>query len=97
MRTLDIIWRACRIIIDIKLSCNEMSFNEAVGFLVANTEMKEQAAIAEVKRYTQTPSYALSYLLGKHMIKELKKSARNLKASVRRNFMIKCYTPGVCR
>ena len=86
MRTLDIIWRACRIIIDIKLSCNEMSFDEAVGFLVANTGMKEQAAIAEVKRYTQTPSYALSYLLGKHMIKELKKECKEFKGFSEKEF-----------
>lgn len=86
MRTLDIIWRACRIIVDIKLSCGEMSFDEAVGFLVANTEMKEQAAIAEVKRYTQTPSYALSYLLGKHMLKELKKECKEFKGFSEKEF-----------
>ncbi len=79
IRTLDIIWRACRIIVDIKLSIGEMSFDEAVDFLVKNTGMKKKAAIAEVKRYTQNPSYALSYLLGKHMIKELKEEYRRFK------------------
>jgi uncharacterized protein (DUF885 family) len=76
IRTMDIIWRACRILVDINLSCGEMGFDEAVQFLVENTGMKKNAVVAEVKRYTQTPSYALSYLLGKHMIKELKKEYR---------------------
>lgn len=79
IRTTDIIWRACRIIVDIKLSCGEMSFDEAVEFLVANTGMKKDAAVAEVKRYTQNPGYQLSYLLGKHLIKELKKEYEEFK------------------
>ncbi len=35
-------------------------------------DMDEESAEAEVKRYTQTPSYQLSYLLGKHKIDLLK-------------------------
>ena len=68
----DMIWRAVRIIVDVKLSRGEMSFEEAVEMLVKETGMSREAAVAEVKRYTQTPSYALSYLLGKHLILELK-------------------------
>ncbi len=69
----DMIWRAVRIIVDVKLSRGEMEFKEAVELLVKETGMSREAALAEVKRYTQTPSYALSYLLGKHLILELKK------------------------
>ena len=72
VQTLDSIWRATRIIIDVKLSCGKMSFNEAVDFLIEQTGMEKKAAIAEVKRYTQNPAYQLSYLLGKHLIKDLK-------------------------
>ncbi|NWF86409.1 DUF885 domain-containing protein [Candidatus Bathyarchaeota archaeon] len=68
----DVIWRAVRIIVDVKLSCGEMSFEEAVEMLVKETGMSEEAATAEVKRYTQTPGYPLSYLLGKHLILKLK-------------------------
>jgi uncharacterized protein (DUF885 family) len=68
----DVIWRAVRIIVDVKLSRGEMSFEEAVGMLVKETGMSEEAATAEVKRYTQTPGYPLSYLLGKHLILKLK-------------------------
>ena len=69
----DMIWRAVRIIVDVKLSRGEMTFDEAVEMLVKETGMSQEAATAEVKRYTQTPSYSLSYLLGKHLILQLKK------------------------
>ncbi|MDI6904617.1 MAG: DUF885 domain-containing protein [Candidatus Bathyarchaeia archaeon] len=72
----DTIWRAVRIIVDVKLSRGEMSFEEAVGMLVKETGMSREAAVAEVKRYTQTPSYALSYLLGKHLILKLKEEVK---------------------
>jgi uncharacterized protein (DUF885 family) len=68
----DMIWRAVRIIVDVKLSRGEMLFEEAVQMLVRETGMSEEAATAEVNRYTQTPGYPLSYLLGKHLILQLK-------------------------
>jgi len=70
------IWRAVRIIVDVKLSRGEMSFDEAVKMLVEETGMSKDGAVAEVKRYTQTPGYALSYLLGKHLILELKEKVK---------------------
>jgi len=68
----DVIWRAVRIIVDVKLHRGEMSFDEAVDMLVEEAGMSREAATAEVKRYTQTPAYPLSYLLGKHLILRLK-------------------------
>jgi len=68
----DMIWRAVRIIVDVKLARGEMRFEEAVDMLVKETGMSREGAVAEVKRYTQTPSTALSYLLGKHLILKLK-------------------------
>ena len=68
----DIVWRAARIIVDVKLSTGKMSFEEAVEYLVDQVGMDEEDAKKEVKRYTQNPAYQLSYLLGKKMIKELK-------------------------
>ena len=35
-----------------------------------------KGATAEVRRYTQTPSYALSYLLGKHLILQLREEVK---------------------
>jgi len=72
----DMIWRAVRIIVDVKLSRGEMSFNEAVEMLVKEAGLSKEAAVAEVKRYTQTPGYPLSYLLGKHLILNLKEEIK---------------------
>ncbi|MFP3985283.1 MAG: DUF885 domain-containing protein [Candidatus Bathyarchaeia archaeon] len=72
----DAIWRAVRIIVDVKLSRGEMSFEEAVDMLVKEAGMSREGAVAEVRRYTQTPSYALSYLLGKHLILQLREEVK---------------------
>lgn len=76
IQTLDEIWRAARIIIDIKLHFGEMSFKEAVDFLIKEVGMEKENAIAEVKRYTKSPSYPLSYLIGKYLIKKLKREVQ---------------------
>jgi uncharacterized protein (DUF885 family) len=72
----DAIWRAVRIIVDVKLSQGDMSFDEAVNMLIAEAGLSQEGAVAEVRRYTQTPSYALSYLLGKHLIVQLRKEVK---------------------
>jgi len=72
----DVIWRAVRIIVDVKLSRGEMTFDDAVRMLVEEAGMSKEGATAEVRRYTQTPAYPLSYLLGKHLILQLKKEIK---------------------
>lgn len=72
----DQIWRACRIIIDIDLHRGKMTFDEAVDFLVNETGMERPGAVGEVRRYTYTPGYQLSYLLGKHLILQLQKDVK---------------------
>jgi len=68
----DAIWRACRIILDIQLHRGEIGFAEAVDFLVERTGFERPAAVAEVKRYTSSPTYQLSYLYGREMIDRLR-------------------------
>lgn len=68
----DAIWRATRIILDVSLHRGLIGFDEAVDRLVAETGFERPAALAEVKRYTSTPTYQLSYLFGRHMIERLK-------------------------
>jgi uncharacterized protein (DUF885 family) len=72
----DMMWRAVRIILDVKLSRGEMTFEQAVDRLVKETGMSKEGATAEVRRYTQTPAYPLSYLLGKHLILGLKEEVK---------------------
>ena len=68
----DAIWRAARIILDVSLHRGLIGFDEAVDRLVTETGFERPAALAEVKRYTSTPTYQLSYLFGRHMIEKLK-------------------------
>lgn len=68
----DAAWRAVRIILDVRLHRGEISFTDAVRFMVEQTGFEEPAAMAEVKRYTSTPTYQLSYLYGRHMIDRLR-------------------------
>ena len=72
----DAIWRACRIILDIRLHRGELTVEEATDFLVEQTGFERPQAVAEVNRYTYTPSYQLSYLLGKVLLLRLRDDER---------------------
>ncbi|TLZ74952.1 MAG: DUF885 domain-containing protein [Methanobacteriota archaeon] len=76
VQLLDQIWRACRILIDVDLHTGKMTFDEAVDLLVREAGMERPGAVAEVKRYTYNPAYQLSYLIGKHLILELRNDVR---------------------
>jgi len=69
-------WRAARIIADVKLSTGKFTYREGVEYMADTVDMDEKSAEAEVKRYTQNPSYQLSYLLGKHKISKLKEHVK---------------------
>jgi uncharacterized protein (DUF885 family) len=72
----DAIWRACRIILDVRMHRGELSVDEALRFLVEHTSFEEPNARAEVYRYTYTPTYQMSYLLGKVLILGLREDER---------------------
>lgn len=68
----DAIWRACRIILDVRMHRGEVSVADATDFLVRHTRFERPNAAAEVRRYTATPGYQLSYLLGKVLLLQLR-------------------------
>ncbi|MDQ6920913.1 MAG: DUF885 domain-containing protein [Candidatus Dormibacteraeota bacterium] len=72
----DLIWRACRIVLDVDLSCGRLGVPEGVATLVREAAMDPAAALAEVRRYTYTPGYQLSYLYGRHLLGELRERRR---------------------
>ena len=76
MQVNDVIWRAVRMIVDVKVAQGEMSVDEAVDMVTRETAMSKEGAIAKACRYTQTPGYALSYLLVKHLTLELRDEIR---------------------
>jgi uncharacterized protein (DUF885 family) len=68
----DAIWRACRIILDVRLHRGELTVEQAVDFLVDQTNFERENALAEVQWYTYRPTYPLSYLLGRTLLLELR-------------------------
>jgi uncharacterized protein (DUF885 family) len=72
----DAIWRSCRIILDVRMHRGELTADEATDFLVEHTAFETANARAEVRRYTHTPGYQLSYLLGKVLILGLREDER---------------------
>jgi uncharacterized protein (DUF885 family) len=68
----DAVWRACRIILDVRLHRGDIGTDDAIDFLVEQTGFERPNATAEVHRYTYTPTYQLSYLLGKVMLLRLR-------------------------
>ena len=64
----DAIWRACRIILDVRMHRGELTIAEAIDFLVEHTGFERANAEAEVGWYTYRPTYPLSYLLGRTLL-----------------------------
>ncbi|NHJ87035.1 MAG: DUF885 domain-containing protein [Asgard group archaeon] len=76
IQLIEQIWRAVRIIVDVKIHTGKMTFEEAKEFMMKEIGMNETAVLAELKRYTTRPTYPLSYLLGKIMIIELREEIK---------------------
>ena len=58
------LFRAARIVVDTSLHMNEMTFDQAVDFMVKNGNLTPPNAKAEVGRYCSWPTQASSYLTG---------------------------------
>ena len=72
----DAIWRAARIVLDVLMHRGEVSIEEAAAFLIEHTGFERPNALAEARRYTYTPTYNLSYLLGKVLLLGLRDEER---------------------
>ena len=68
----DAIWRACRIILDVRMHRGELTVDEATDFLVEQTGFQGSNARAEVDWYTYRPTYPMSYLLGRTLLLSLR-------------------------
>ncbi|MFX0209159.1 MAG: DUF885 domain-containing protein, partial [Candidatus Hodarchaeota archaeon] len=69
---IDQLWRAVRIIVDVKLHTGQMTFDEAKEFMIQEIGMDENAVVSELSWYTAQPGYPLSYLLGKLLLLEVR-------------------------
>jgi uncharacterized protein (DUF885 family) len=76
LRLKDLLWRAARVVVDVGLSTGEMSFDAAVAYMVERPKLEPPNALAEVRRYTLTPTQPSSYALGRGAILALRDTAR---------------------
>lgn len=68
----DLLWRACRIVVDIGLHTGGWSTDQAITYLVREAGLEPVNAAAEVRRYCAEPTYPLSYAVGKREIMRLR-------------------------
>ncbi|HZP84407.1 MAG TPA: DUF885 domain-containing protein [Chthonomonadaceae bacterium] len=70
------LWRACRVLLDVRLHTRRMPPAEAVRFLMEEARLEEAHARAEVRRYALTPTQPMTYILGRRAILSLRSEAR---------------------
>lgn len=66
------IWRACRIVYDVKLARGDASLDEMMTMFMRETGSPRDVVSAEVLGFSRNPGYGLSYLTGRQMVFDLK-------------------------
>jgi len=72
----DLLFRACRVVLDAALHSARMTPAQAVDYLVEQAMIDRSFAASEVSRYCTTPTQPMSYLVGKLQILELRSEAQ---------------------
>jgi uncharacterized protein (DUF885 family) len=72
-------FRAARIVADVKLHTGRFTYDECVNWMIealdAASESDKEYLRKEVRRYTLSPTYQMSYLMGKREIMALRQAA----------------------
>jgi uncharacterized protein (DUF885 family) len=68
----DRLWRALRIIIDVKTQTNRMSYDEAADLMVRELHFPRLQAQADLNWYSQSPAVPMGYALGWSIINQLR-------------------------
>ncbi|HEU4344098.1 MAG TPA: DUF885 domain-containing protein [Candidatus Binatia bacterium] len=72
----DRLWRALRIIIDVKTQTGRMSYDEAADLMVRELHFPRPQACADLNWYSQSPSGPMGYALGWSIINRLREQER---------------------
>lgn len=64
----DRLWRALRVIIDVKLQTGQLSIKRAVELMMAELGFERPQAEAEINWYTSSPTVPLCYATGRELI-----------------------------
>jgi uncharacterized protein (DUF885 family) len=78
---LHMLWRAVRILLDVGLHTRGMTFAQAVDMLTGQLHVDRANAEAEVRRYCSTPTYQMSYAVGRRELLALRDAFRAARAS----------------
>lgn len=81
--------RAARVILDVGMHVLGMSDTDAVNFLVDRVHLERALAENEVKRYSQTPTQPLSYMVGREKLFELRERYKQAQASAGKPFSLR--------
>ncbi len=72
----DRLWRALRIIIDVKTQTGKMTYDEAADLMVRELHFPRAQACADLNWYSQSPSGPMGYALGWSIINRLRNRER---------------------
>ncbi len=70
----DQLWRAARVVLDMRLHTGAIGVGEAIDYLVDVADLERGNATAEVHRYTSSPTYQICYAIGKAEILKLREA-----------------------
>lgn len=68
----DLLWRACRVVVDVGLHTRGWTVEQAVNYLVEEAGLERRNAEIEVRRYCTESTQPLSYAVGKREIMALR-------------------------
>jgi uncharacterized protein (DUF885 family) len=68
----DRLWRALRIIIDVKTQTRQMTYDEAADLMVDELHFPRAQACSDLNWYSQSPSGPMGYALGWSIINRLR-------------------------
>jgi len=72
----DRLWRALRIIIDVKTQTGKMTYDEAADLMVRELNFPRPQAQADLNWYSQSPSIPMGYALGWSIINRLRQQEK---------------------
>ena len=83
------LWRAARIILDVKLNTGKMTFEECREFLHKEVKFNQGASQGEVFMYLSRPGYAPCYVAGFVMLMKMREEMRRKKRELGETFELK--------
>jgi uncharacterized protein (DUF885 family) len=73
---LHLLWRAVRVVLDVRLHTEGMAVEQAIGYMVDALGIARRNAEAEVWRYCGAPAYQLCYAVGRRELVRLRDDYR---------------------